>query len=174
MTDTPKAPAMAFCATALFVASTATHAADLGDFYGGMAKGCTYDAETNYRVVTAYVDEDGARPKLAHPAGGQRLAPFFGKATLQDNGESYTLTIPIADAKLYGIPVSRLTIYRGIHADIAGVIVTFPFPPQEVRARLAKAGVRLEPHDHGWGDITPELGPADDGPGTQLACDLSM
>lgn len=174
MTDSPKTPAAALCATALLLAAAAAPAADLGDIYGGMAKGCSYDADANYRVVMAYVDESGERPTLARADGGRRLSKALGKATFEDAGEFYSLTIPVSDTRLYGLALSRLTIYRGFHTDIAGVTVTFPYPPDAVRARLAKAGVKLEPHDYGWGDITPTLAPADGGAATQLTCDFSM
>ncbi|GAP66650.1 hypothetical protein MBSD_n1961 [Mizugakiibacter sediminis] len=167
-------PIKALGAAAVFLAAAPASALDLVAVYGGMAHGCSYDADANYRVITAYVDESGERPKLAHPDGGRSLSKALGRATFEDAGESYALTIPVADTKLYDMPLSRLTIYRGVHSDIAGVIVTFPYPPDAVRARLAKAGIKLEPHDYGWGDVAPTLVPADGGAATQLTCDFSM
>lgn len=158
----------------IFLAAAPSQAFDLVAAYGGMAHGCGYDADANYRVITAYVDESGERPTLAHADGGRRLSRALGKATFEDAGESYSLTIPVADTQLYGMRVSRLTIYRNVHTDIAGVIVTFPYTSDTARARLAKVGVKLEPHDYGWGDITPTLAPADGGAATQLTCDFSM
>ncbi|GAB3554035.1 hypothetical protein GCM10027343_41620 [Noviherbaspirillum agri] len=158
----------------LLASAPAVSAMTLDDIYGGMAKGCTYDQEGNYKLITAYVDEHLGGPKLTRPDGGKRLAPFFGRAKLRTHGESYTLTIPVSGAALYDIPVSQIAPYRGIGAGIAGVAITFSVPVDEVKTRLAHAGVKLVPHDHGWGDIMPELQPAPDGKRTELVCDLSM
>lgn len=146
----------------------------LDQIYGGIAKGCRYDQADNYRIITSYVDESSRRPQLTHPDGGKRLAPFLGRAGLEVHGESYTLTIPVAGATLYGIPVSQLAPYRGIGSGIAGIVIRFPVRVEEVRARLDRAGVVLESHDHGWGEIEPVLEPTEDGLATELNCDLSM
>jgi hypothetical protein len=147
----------------------------LDEVYGGMARGCTYDADANYRIITAYVDEHIEGPKLARPEGGKQLAPFLGRASLKLMGEFYTLEIPVSNATLYGIPVSRLAPYRGIGSGVAGVTITFPIPLADVRAKLDSAGVKLAPHDHGWGEIEPVLQPVDtDSSSTELICDLSM
>lgn len=163
------------CITAalLFVAGP-VNAMNLDEIYGGMAKGCTYDQDVNYRIITAYVDETETDAKLARPSGGKRLAPFFGKAALRREGEFYTLTISISDATLYGIPVSRLSPYRGISSGVAGVAVTFPVPIKEVKKRLSRAGVKLMSRVHDWGEIAPVLQATEDGSGTELICDLSM
>lgn len=160
-------------AALLFVAGT-VNAMSLDEIYGGMAKGCTYDQDANYRIIRAYVDETETDAKLARSSGGKRLAPFFGNATLRREGEFYTLTISISDATLYGIPVSRLSPYRGISSGVAGVAVTFPVPIKEVKARLSRARVKLVPRVHDWGEIVPVLQATEDGLGTELICDLSM
>lgn len=158
----------------LFLLAAPVTALDLDSVYCGMAEGCTYDQDANYRIITAYVNESEAGPKLARQMGGRRLAPFFGKASLQRPGEYYTLTIPIAGATLYGIPVSQLAPYRGTGSGVAGVALTFALPLGEVKTRLARAGVELVSQDRGWGELTPELEAAQDGTGTELICDLSM
>jgi len=158
----------------LLAGAPAASAITLDGVYGGMARGCTYNQEGNHKLITAYVDEHTTGPKLARPDGGKRLAPFLGRAKLRIHGESYTLTIPVSGATLYGIPVSQLAPYRGIGAGVAGVAITFAMPFDKVKAELGRAGVRLVPHDHGWGDITPELQPAPDGKRTELVCDLSI
>lgn len=164
------------CGAVVFTAAVAAqaHAIDLDAVYGGMAKGCTYDQEGNFRIVTAYVDERLSGPVLARPDGGKQLAPFLGKAKLRNAGEFYTLSIPVSGATLWGIPVSRLAPYRGTGSGVAGVSVIFPLPLHEVKLRLRRAGVQLVPHDHGWGDITPQLQATPDGQRTELVCDLSM
>lgn len=161
-------------AVLLFSIMAPVAAMELETVYRGMAAGCTYDQGANYRIIAAYVDETDAGPKLARPMGGRRLAAFFGKASLQRHGEYYTLTIPIAGATLYGIPVSQLAPYRGTGSGVAGVAITFALPLDEVKTRLAAAGVELVSQDHGWGELTPELQSAQNGSGTELICDLSM
>lgn len=176
LADPPPRPITRYCIAAvlLIVAAGTVNAMSLDEIYGGMAKGCTYDQDANYRIITAYVDETETDAKLARPSGGKRLAPFFGKATLRREGEFYTLTISISDATLYGIPVSRLSPYRGISSGVAGVAVTFPVPIKEVKARLSRTGVKLVPRVHDWGEIAPVLQATEDGLGTELICDLSM
>lgn len=168
-------PRLGGLAVAVLLAAWPTSAMSLDEVYGGMASGCTYDAAANYRIITAYVDEHTDGPKLARPEGGKQLAPFLGRASLTLNGEYYILDIPVSNATLYGIPVSRLAPYRGIGSGVAGVTITFPIPLDAVRSRLDSAGVELVSHDNGWGEIVPELQPADaDSSSTELVCDLSM
>ena len=168
-------PGLCGLVVALLVAAWPTSAMSLDDVYGGMARGCTYDAAANYRIITAYVDEHTEGPKLARPEGGKQLAPFLGRASLILTEEFYTLEIPVSDATLYGIPVSKLAPYRGIGSGIAGVTITLPIPLSAVRSKLDSAGVKLVADDHGWGEIEPVLQPvATDSASTELVCDLSM
>jgi hypothetical protein len=169
-------PGLGGLAVALLLAAWPTSSAmSLDEVYGGMASGCTYDAAANYQIITAYVDEQPEGPKLARPDGGKQLAPFLGRASLTRMGEFYTLEIPVSDATLYGIPVSRLAPYRGIGSGIAGVTITFPLSLSAVQSKLDSAGVKLVSHDHGWGEIVPVLQPvAADSSSTELVCDLSM
>ncbi len=170
----PRRPGGWSLAALLFPLAAPVAALDLDAVYGGMAKGCGYDQRANDRIIMAYVDESEAGPKLARPMGGRRLSPFFGKASLHRQGEYYTLTIPIAGAMLYGIPVSQLAPYRGTGSGVAGVAITFALPLGEVKTRLARAGVELVSQDRGWGELTPELQATQNGSGSELICDLSM
>lgn len=168
-------PGLGGLAATLLLAAWPTSAMTLDEVYGGMARGCTYDAAANYRIITAYVDEHTEGPTLARPEGGKQLASFLGRASLIRTGEFYTLEIPVSDATLYGIPVSKLAPHRGIGSGVAGVTITFPIPLSAVRSKLDSAGVKLVPQDLGWGEIVAELQPvATDSSSTELVCDLSM
>lgn len=168
-------PGLGGLAAALLLAVWPTSAISLDEVYGGMARGCAYDADANYRIITAYVDEHTDGPELARPEGGKRLASFLGRASLTLHGEYYILDIPVSNATLYGIPVSRLAPYRGIGSGVAGVTITFPIPLDAVREKLDSAGVELLSHDDGWGEIVPELQPVStDSSSTELVCDRSM
>jgi hypothetical protein len=119
--------AVAICHTSVGAVETISRV-DLTPVFKGMEKDCG-NANPKFQAALGWLATHSGNPPVLAKAGAElRAAIGTGRIKVKDDGDFWTLTVPITSASYRGIAVTGVERWLGKDNGISGISLTFATP----------------------------------------------